>query len=52
MMTLTIFTFSLGVLREDTLSQFLFIIWMDYVLRTPIYLKKENVYGRVRVKKK
>ena len=31
-----------GVLQEDTLAPYLFIIYPDYVLRTSIDLMKEN----------
>ena len=31
-----------GVLQGDTLATYLFIICLDYVLRTSIYLMKEN----------
>ena len=31
-----------GVLQRDTLAPYLFIICIDYVLRTPIDLIKEN----------
>ena len=31
-----------GVLQGDTLAQYLFIIWLDYVLRTSIDKIKEN----------
>ena len=33
-----------GVLRGDTLAPYLFIICLDYVLRTSIDLMKENVF--------
>ena len=32
----------IGVLQGNTLASFLFIIWLDYVLRTSIDLMKEN----------
>ena len=31
-----------GILQEDTLASYLFIIWLDYVLQTSIDLMKEN----------
>ena len=31
-----------GVLQGNTLASYLFIIWLDYVLRTSIDLMKEN----------
>ena len=36
------FDIVVGVLQGDTLAQYLFIIYLDYVLRTPIDLMKEN----------
>ena len=36
------FDIVIGVLQGDTLAPYLFIICLDYVLRTPIVLMKEN----------
>ena len=33
-----------GVLQGDTLAPYLFIICLDYLLRTPIDLMKENSF--------
>ena len=33
-----------GVLQGDTLASYLFIICLDYVLRTSLDLMKENVF--------
>ena len=36
------FDIETGVLQGDTLAPYLFIIWLDYVLRTSIDRMKEN----------
>ena len=36
------FDILVGVLQEDRLTPYLFIIWLDYVLRMPVDLMKEN----------
>ena len=39
-----------GVLQEDTLAPYLFIIFLDYVLRTSIDLMKENGFKLAKVR--
>ena len=39
-----------GVLQGDTLAQYLFIISLDYVLRTSIDLIKENCFTLVKAR--
>ena len=39
-----------GVLQEDTLTLYLFIISLDYILRTLIYLMKENSFTLVKAR--
>ena len=41
-----------GVLQGDTLATYLFIIWLDYILRTPINLVKKWLYAKKKKKKK
>ena len=41
-----------GVLQRDTLVPYLFIIWLDYVLRTSVDLMKENGFTLVKVRNK
>ena len=40
-----------GVMQGDTLTPYLFIICLDYVLRTSIYLMKENGFTLAKEKK-
>ena len=39
-----------GVLQEDTLAQFLYIIYPDYVLRTSIDLMKEDGFSLIKTR--
>ena len=46
------FDIEAGVLQGDTLAPYLFIIWLDYVLRTSIDKIKENGFELTKKKKR
>ena len=41
-----------GILQGDTLTPYLFIIWLDYILRTSIDVIKENDFRLKKIKNK